>query len=75
MLESALKADYALIRGHKADTMGNLSFRGTSMNFNGVMVTAATVSIVEVDEIVSVGEIDSYRIDTPGLYVNRIVEV
>lgn len=75
VLESALKADYALIRGHKADTMGNLSFRGTSMNFNGVMVTAATVSIVEVDKIVNVGEIDSYRIDTPGLYVNRIVEV
>ena len=75
VLETALKADYALIRGYMADTMGNLSFRGTSMNFNGVMVTAAAISIVEVDKIVDVGEIDSYRIDTPGLYVNRIVEV
>ena len=75
VLETALKADYALIRGYMADTMGNLSFRGTSMNFNGVMVTAAAISIVEVDKVVDVGEIDSYRIDTPGLYVNRIVEV
>ena len=75
VLETALKADYALIRGYMADTMGNLSFRGTSMNFNGVMVTAAAISIVEVDKIVDVGEIDSYRIDTPALYVNRIVEV
>ena len=75
VLETALKADYALIRGYMADTMGNLSFRGTSMNFNGVMVTAVAISIVEVDKVVDVGEIDSYRIDTPGLYVNRIVEV
>ena len=75
VLETALKADYALIRGYMADTMGNLSFRGTSMNFNGVMVTAAAISIVEVDKVVEEGEIDSYRIDTPGLYVNRIVEV
>ena len=74
-METALKADYALIRGYMADTMGNLSFRGTSMNFNVVMVTAAAISIVEVDKIVDVGEIDSYRIDTPALYVNRIVEV
>ena len=75
VLETALKADYALIRGYMADTMGNLSFRGTSMKFNGVMVTAAAISIVEVDKVVDVGEIDSYRIDTPALYVNRIVEV
>ena len=75
VLETALKADYALIRGYMADTIGNLCFRGTSMNFNGVMVTAAVISIVEVDKVVNVGEIDSYRIDTPGLYVNRIVEV
>ena len=45
------------------------------MNFNGVMVTAAETTIVEVDDIVEPGEIDSYRIDTPGLYVNRLVKV
>lgn len=75
VLEHALHADFALIRGYKADTIGNLTFRGTSMNFNGVMVTAAETTIVEVDDIVEPGEIDSYRIDTPGLYVNRLVKV
>tara|TARA_B100000745_G_scaffold298886_1_gene248447 strand:- start:229 stop:1017 length:789 start_codon:yes stop_codon:yes gene_type:complete len=75
VLETALKADFALIRAYKADKLGNLAFRGTSMNFNGVMVTAALISIIEVDEIVEPGEIDSYRIDTPGLYVDRIVKV
>ncbi len=66
---------FALIRAYKADKFGNLAFRGTSMNFNGVMVTAALISITEVDEVVEPGEIDSYRIDTPGLYVDRIVKV
>ncbi len=75
VLETSLKADFSLIRAHKSDTLGNLSFRGTSMNFNGVMVTAAETSIVEVDDIVEPGAIDSYRIDTPGIYVDRIVKI
>ena len=75
VLETSLKADFALIRAYRSDTLGNLSFRGTSMNFNGVMVTAAETSIVEVDDIVEPGAIDSYRIDTPGIYVDRIVKI
>lgn len=75
VLETALKSDFALIRAYKSDTLGNLSFRGTSMNFNGVMVTASEISIVEVDDIVEPGAIDSYRIDTPGIYVDRIVKI
>ena len=75
VLETSLKSDFALIRAYKSDTLGNLSFRGTSMNFNGVMVTAAQTSIVEVDDIVQPGNIDSYRIDTPGIYVDRIVKI
>jgi len=75
VLELPLKADFALLRGHKADTMGNVVYRGTSRNFNGVMATAAEVTIMEVDEVVEVGELDSHDIHTPGLFVNRVVEI
>ena len=75
VLELPLKADFALLRGHKADLMGNVVYRGTSRNFNGVMATAARVTIMEVDEVVEVGELDGHDIHTPGIYVNRIVEI
>ncbi len=75
VLELPLKADFALLRGHKADIMGNVVYRGTSRNFNGVMATAAEVTIMEVDEVVEVGELDSHDIHTPGLFVNRVVEI
>lgn len=75
LLELPLKADFALLRGNKADTMGNVTYRGTSRNFNGVMATAANVTIMEVDEVVEVGELDSHDIHTPGIYVNRVVEI
>ena len=75
VLELPLKADFALLRGHKADIMGNVVYRGTSRNFNGVMATAADVTIMEVDEVVEAGELDSHDIHTPGLFVNRVVEI
>ena len=75
LLETALKADFALINAHIADIYGNLTYRGTSQNFNGVMVSAAGTSIVEVDDVVSPGEIDAYRIDTPGIFVDRIIKI
>ncbi|MFQ5924619.1 MAG: CoA transferase subunit A [Dehalococcoidia bacterium] len=74
LLELPLKADYALIRAHKADRMGNLVFRGTSRSFNAIMATAARVTIVEVDEIVEPGELDPETVVTPGVYVQRIVK-
>ena len=74
LLEHALKADYALIRAHKADTLGNLIYRGSSRNFNAVMAAAARVTIAEVDEIVEPGVLDSENIHTPGIYVKRIVK-
>ncbi len=73
ILESPLKADYALIRACKADRMGNLVFRGTSRSFNGIMAPAAQVTVVEVDEIVEPGELDPECIVTPGIFVDRIV--
>ena len=73
ILEQALTADFCLIRGHKADTLGNVVYKGTSRNFNAVMAPSARVTIVEVDEVVDAGELDPELIVTPGMYVDRLV--
>jgi 3-oxoadipate CoA-transferase alpha subunit len=73
VLEMALPADFALIRGHRADRFGNLAYVGPS-TFSGTMAGAATVTIAEVDDIVPLGEIEPERIDTPGVYVQRVVK-
>ena len=73
ILEEALRADFCLIRGHKADTLGNVVYKGTSRNFNAVMAPAARVTVVEVDEIVAAGDLDPEEIVTPGVYINRVV--
>ena len=75
LLETALRADFALLRAHRADTMGNIQYRGTSRNFNGVMATSAEVVIMEVEEIVEPGDLDPGAVHTPGLYVDRIVKI
>ncbi len=74
LLELALKADFALIKAHRADRMGNLTYRMTARNFNPLMATAAAITIAEVDEIVEVGELDPESVVTPGIYVNRVVK-
>ncbi len=74
LLETAISADFALVRAQKADTRGNLQYTGTSRAFNPAMATAAKVTIVEVDEIVEVGGIDPERVETLSTYVNRIVQ-
>ncbi|HVA22895.1 MAG TPA: 3-oxoacid CoA-transferase subunit A [Chloroflexota bacterium] len=73
LLEHALHADFALIRGHKADPWGNVVYRKTARNFNPVMATAAAITIVEVAEIVPVGSLDPEAIVTPGVFVQRVV--
>jgi 3-oxoacid CoA-transferase subunit A len=75
VLERALHADVALVRARKADRFGNLRFWRTGRNFNPVMATAATTTIVETDELVPVGAIDPDDVHLPGIYVHRIVEV
>lgn len=74
MREKALRADYAFIRAHKADTAGNLIYRRGARNFNPLMATAADVTIAQVDEIVEAGELDPEAIVTPGIFVHRIVQ-
>ena len=73
VLEQPIIADFCIIRGYKADTLGNMVYKGTSRNFNPVMATSARVTIVEVDEIVEPGELAPDDIVTPGIYVDRIV--
>jgi 3-oxoacid CoA-transferase subunit A len=72
VMEKALIADLAIIKGWKADRSGNLVYRKTARNFNSVMVTAAKVTVVEVEEIVEDGELDANYIHTPSIFVHRL---
>jgi 3-oxoadipate CoA-transferase alpha subunit len=73
ILEYALPADYALIRAHKGDRIGNLVYRLARRNFNPSMAMAARTTIAEVGEIVDAGGLDPDAIHTPGLFVERVV--
>ena len=75
VFELPLKADYALIGAYKADTFGNLVYRGVMSNFNAVMAMASNVTIVQVQEIVEPGELDPNIIVTPQIFVDRIVKI
>ena len=74
LMESWLKADYALVKAWKGDTAGNLIFRGTARNFSPMMATAAKITIAEVEELVPAGTLDPNEIHTPGIYVKRIFQ-
>jgi len=75
MLEHAIKGDIAFIKADKADRLGNLVYRMTQKNHNPVMASAAKVTVAEVDEIVAVGELGPHEIATPGIFVNRVVQI
>jgi 3-oxoacid CoA-transferase subunit A len=74
LMETALTADFSLIRAWKADTLGNLIYRKTAMNFNPMMATAGQITVAEVEEIVEPGQLDPEHIHTPGIYVDRIIQ-
>ena len=73
LFQEALVADAALVRAHRADELGNLTYRLTARNFNPDMATAANLVIAEVDEIVAVGDLKPEEIATPHLYVDHLV--
>ena len=75
LLEHALHADFALIRGRKGDRFGNLRFYRTARNFSPIMATAARTTIAEVDELVDNGMIDPDDVHLAGIFVHRLVEV
>lgn len=74
LMERWLKADFALIKAWKGDKWGNLVFRKTATNFSPMMATAAKVTIVEVEHLVEVGEIEPDQVMTPSIYVKRIFQ-
>jgi len=74
VMETALIADFALVRAWKGDRLGNLVYRKTARNFNPMMATAAKVTIAEVEELVEPGQIDPDQVHTPGIYVARIIK-
>jgi 3-oxoacid CoA-transferase A subunit len=73
LFEKALRADIALIRAHRADTLGNLTYYKTARNFNPDMAAAAEVVVAEVDEIVEAGALDPEHVVTPHPYVDFLV--
>jgi 3-oxoacid CoA-transferase subunit A len=73
VMERALLPDVALVKAHVADKSGNLRFRLTARNFNPVAAMAGKICVVEVEEIVEVGELAPDDVHLPGIYVHRIV--
>lgn len=74
ILESALTADFAIVKAWKGDSAGNLIYKGTARNFNPPMAMAGKITIAEVEELVELGELDPNLIHTPGIFVQRIFE-
>jgi 3-oxoacid CoA-transferase subunit A len=75
LLEHALSADFALIRAHRADPMGNLRYWRTSRNFSDAMAMAARVTVVEAEGLVALGDLGPDDVHLPGAFVQRIVHV
>jgi 3-oxoacid CoA-transferase subunit A len=74
VMETALRADLAIVKAWKGDVSGNLVYRRTARNFNPMMAAAAKVCVAEVEEIVPVGQLDADCVQTPGIYVKRILQ-
>ncbi|MFH1350318.1 MAG: 3-oxoacid CoA-transferase subunit A [Pseudomonadota bacterium] len=75
ILEYPLRADFGFVRAYKADKMGNLVYKGTGKTVNPLIAKACDKVLVEVDEIVEIGELGPEEIVTPGIYVDRIIQV
>lgn len=75
VLEYPIRGDVALIKAHHADKAGNLVYRKTARNFGPVMATAAASTIVQVSDVVELGRLDPEVVVTPGIFVDRIVQI
>jgi 3-oxoadipate CoA-transferase alpha subunit len=75
LLEYPIRGDFALIKAHRADELGNLVYRKTARNFGPVMATAATTTIVQVGEVVETGRLDPEHVVTPSIFVDRVVHL
>jgi 3-oxoacid CoA-transferase subunit A len=74
LLERAIRGDYAIVRAHLGDKLGNLVYRKTARNFNPLMAAAGRITIAEVERLVEPGDIDPDRVHTPAIYVQRIFQ-
>lgn len=74
LYEEALRTEYSLVKAWKADPLGNLVYRRTAKNFNPEIAISSRVTIAEVEEIVPLGSLDPDEIDTPGIFVQRIIK-
>lgn len=74
ILETSITADFAIVKGWKADWYGNVVYRHTAQNFNPAAATAGRITVVEVEEIVEPGTLEPSQIHTPGIYVDRIIQ-
>lgn len=74
ILEEAITADFALVKGWKADWYGNVIYRHTAQNFNPAAAMAGRLTVVEVEEIVAPGTLEPSQIHTPGIYVDRLIQ-
>lgn len=74
IMEESVVGDFAIVKAWKADRYGNLIYRDTAMNFNPMAATAGKITVVEVEEIVEVGELNPTEIHTPGIYVDRLIQ-
>jgi 3-oxoadipate CoA-transferase alpha subunit len=75
VMEYGIRADFTLVKCLDADRYGNLTFNKTARNFGPVMCTAAEVTLVQAKKIVELGNIDPERVVTPGIFVNRVIEI
>ena len=75
VLEYAIKADYSLVKCHKSDRYGNLIYHATARNFGPIMCSAANIAIVQSKQIVEVGRLNPEEIITPGIFVERVIEI
>ena len=73
ILETGLIADLSLVKAWKSDPEGNLVYRKTARNFNPMMATAGKTTVVEVEELVNLGDLDPDNIHTPGIFVDRFI--
>jgi 3-oxoadipate CoA-transferase alpha subunit len=75
VLEYGIKADFSLVKCENADRYGNLVYHATARNFNPIMCAAANQTIVQAKSIVDAGQIDPESVITPGIYVNKVIEI
>ncbi|KAF0852246.1 mitochondrial succinyl-CoA 3-oxoacid-CoA transferase (SCOT) [Andalucia godoyi] len=74
LMENSIRGDFAFVKAHIADEIGNCIFRGTANNFNPLCAKAAKIAIVEAEHIVPVGSLDPHKIHLPSVYVQRVIQ-